>query len=159
MRLSNVNGASSINYNHFQLQQKFCEKNIDREQQLLNAINCACDVGVKNYQQILETAERLHYDSPCIQNETLLGISKLKEVKRSVDDANLDEELPENTQLVSQDEERFKNTMDFVQHYKETRKRMNWRGCHDILEKQTNVIHYETSEVLRTVYNRFKTSS
>jgi hypothetical protein len=52
-------------------------------------------VGVKHYQQILETAERLQYDSPCIQNEALLGISKLKEVKRLVDDVNLDEELPE----------------------------------------------------------------
>ncbi|KAK4520628.1 uncharacterized protein ATC70_006506 [Mucor velutinosus] len=143
----------------FSIATEVLRENIDREQQLLNVINCACDVGVKHYQQTLEIAERLQYDSPCIQNEALLGISKLKQVKRSADDAHIDEEEPENTQLVSQDEERFENTMDFVQRYKETRNRMNWRGCHDILKKQTNVIHYKTSEVLRTVYNRFKTRS
>ncbi|KAG2218893.1 hypothetical protein INT45_007620 [Circinella minor] len=141
------------------LHQEVLRKNIDREQQLLNAINCACDVGVKHYQQILETAERLQYDSPCIQDEALLGILKLKQVKRSVDDANLDEEVPENSQLVSQDEERFKNTMDFVKRYKETRNRMNWRGCHSILEKTTQRYPLQTSEVLRTVYNRFKARS
>ncbi|KAG1136905.1 hypothetical protein G6F37_010814 [Rhizopus arrhizus] len=112
----------------FSIATEVLRENIDREQQLLNAINCACDVG-------------------------------LKQVKRSADDASIDEEEPENTQLVSQDEERFENTMDFVQRYKETRNRMNWRGCHDMLKKQTNVIHYKTSEVLRTVYNRFKTRS
>ncbi|KAI8887894.1 hypothetical protein K501DRAFT_268510 [Backusella circina FSU 941] len=198
MRLSNVNGALSLNstfYSHlttpdpnlptnytgksvlqqqtsllennslenltirhlFSIATEVLRENIDREQQLLNAINCACDVGVKHYQQILEIAERLQYDSPCIQNEALLGISKLNQVKQSADHANIDEEEPENTQLVSQDEERFENTMDFVQRYKETRTRMNWRGCHDMLKKQTNVIHYKTSEVLRTVYSRFKT--
>lgn len=94
-------------------------------------------MGVKHYRQILEIAERLQYDSPCIQNEALLGISKLKQVKRSADNAKIDEEQePENTQLVSQDEERFENTIDFVQRYKETRNRMNWRGCHDMLKNK-----------------------
>jgi hypothetical protein len=75
----------------FSIATEVLRENIDREQQLLNAINCACDVGVKHYQQILEIAERLQYDSPYIQNETLLGISKLKQVKRSADDANINE--------------------------------------------------------------------
>lgn len=131
----------------------------DGDQQLLSAINCACDAGVKHYQQILNIAERLQYDSPSIQNEALLGISKLKQLKRSADDANIDEEQQEDTPFVSQDEERFENTMDFVRRYKETRNQMNWRGCHDMLKKQTNVFYYRTSEVLRTVSNRLKTSS
>ncbi|KAG2194329.1 hypothetical protein INT47_000256 [Mucor saturninus] len=143
----------------FSIATEVLRENIDREQQLLDTINCACDVGVKHYQQILEIAERLQYNSPCLQNEARLGIAKLKQVKRSAGDANIDEEEPENTQLVSQDEERFENTMDFVRRYRVTRNRMNWRGCHDMLKKQTNVIHYKTSEVLRTVYNRFKTRS
>ncbi|KAI7858104.1 hypothetical protein BDC45DRAFT_602715 [Circinella umbellata] len=49
---------SNINDNYFQLRHKPCEQ-ILREQQLLNGIKCACDVGVKHYQKILETPERL----------------------------------------------------------------------------------------------------
>ncbi|OAD73539.1 hypothetical protein PHYBLDRAFT_168883 [Phycomyces blakesleeanus NRRL 1555(-)] len=98
-------------------------------------------VHKKSYEKILiESNNYLMLSTVLVMWElditTLLGISKLKQVKRSADDANIDEEEPENTQLVSQDEERFKNTMDFFQRYKETRNRMNWRGCHDMLKKQ-----------------------
>lgn len=56
----------------FSIATEVLQKNIDREQQLLNAINCACDVGFKHYQQILETAERLQYDSPVFKTKLYL---------------------------------------------------------------------------------------
>lgn len=53
----------------------------------------------------------------------------------------------------------LKTPWKFVRRYKETRTRMNWRGCYDMLKKKSNVIQYKTSKVLYTAYNSFKTRS
>lgn len=48
----------------FSVATEVLRENIDREQQLLDTINCVCDVGVEHYQQILEIAEHLQLIPP-----------------------------------------------------------------------------------------------
>jgi hypothetical protein len=72
----------------------------------------------------------------------------------------VDAEEPSNDMTIdkSADEERYEDTMEFVEKYKSTRKRMNWHDCYAQLKQKTNVIKYKNAEVLRVQFNRFKKS-
>lgn len=124
---------------------------------MLEAINIICDVGVNHYQEVINIAKRLNYDSRHLFNEATSGKEKLLQMKQSFEEAEHDEESTAQISVnISQNEEKFKNTIDFVQQYKETRKGMNWHGCHNMLVTKKNVIHYRNSEVLRDMFNKSK---
>jgi hypothetical protein len=52
--------------------------------------------------------------------------------------------------------QRYDNTMEFVERYKASRRRMNWIHCYEQLKQNPDVIQYKNSEVLRNSYAKFK---
>ncbi|KAL7315852.1 hypothetical protein PS15m_005022 [Mucor circinelloides] len=136
-----------------QIAKDFLEQSIKRERELLDTI---CNVGIQHYERILNTAERMPYDSPSLQEEVVSGIQKLQQVKRRFEEMDTEEPSNDTTIGKSADKERYENTMEFVKKYKSTSKRMNWRDCYAQLEQKTDVIKYKNAEVLRVQYNRFK---
>jgi hypothetical protein len=72
----------------------------------------------------------LNTTSPFLQKEAVNGMEKLIVVKRRVEEVDTEESYNIiNTK--SNDEERYENTMNFVENYKSTRKRMTWRDSHN----------------------------
>ena len=144
----------------FQIARDALQQSIERETELLDAITSICDASIKHYEQILNTAERLQYDSPNIRQEVVCGMQKLQQVKRRFEEVDsLQEPTDQGNLATSADEERYQNTMEFVEKYKTTRKRMNWRDCHKQLTQKSNVIKYKNPEVLRVQFSRFKKSN
>ena len=141
------------------------QQSITREQELLDTIKVLCDSGTQSMGKILETTERLQYDSPIIHHEAQGHIKKLQTLKRQYEEVDSFEEK-ENTD-VSNDEKRFKNTMAFVDAYKLNLEKkskngkttMSWIDCYAKLKKEANVIHYKNSEVLRVQYSKYKKST
>jgi hypothetical protein len=83
----------------------------------------------------------MQYDSPSLHKEAFNGILKLKEVKRKFEE--VDNEEPYNIITTeSNDEERYPNTMKFVENYKSTRKRMSWYDCHAKIQQKTDIVKY-----------------
>lgn len=140
----------------FQIAKDFLKQSIKRETELLDTITSVCNIGIQHYERILNTAERMRYDSPSLQEEAVSGIQKLQQVKRRFEEVDTEEPSNDTTIGKSADEERYENTMKFVEKYKSTRKRMNWRDCYTQLKQKTDVIKYKNAEVLRVQYNRFK---
>jgi hypothetical protein len=54
----------------------------------LDVIISVCDANFKHYEQILDTAERLQYDSPNIRQEVICGMQKLQQVKRRFEEVD-----------------------------------------------------------------------
>lgn len=98
----------------------------------------------------------MQYDSPSLLEEAVSGIQKLQQVKRRFEEVDTEEPSNDTTIGKSADEERCENTMEFVEKYKSTRKRMNWRHCYAQLKQKIDVIKYKNAEVLRVQYSRFK---
>ncbi|CAO3696275.1 hypothetical protein G6F70_005193 [Rhizopus microsporus] len=96
----------------------------------------------------------MQYDSPALQNEAFAGIQKLKQIKRRFEEVDT-EKFPDSISTKSTDEEKYDKTMKFVENYKSSRKRMDWRNCHVQLQEKTDVIKYKNHEVLRVQYSRF----
>jgi hypothetical protein len=140
----------------FQIAKDFLEQSIKRETELLDTIKSICNIGIQHYERILNAAERMQHDSPSLQEEAVSGIQKLQQVKRRFEEVDTEEPSNDTTIGKSADEERYENTMEFVEKYKSTRKRMNWRDCYAQLKQKTDVIKYKNAEVLRVQYNRFQ---
>ncbi|KAI8977227.1 hypothetical protein BDF20DRAFT_820962, partial [Mycotypha africana] len=140
----------------FQIAKDFLEQSIKHETELLNTLISICNIGIQHYERILNTTERMQYDSPSLQEESVSGIQKLQQVKRLFEEVDTEEPSYDTTVGKSANEERYENTMRFVETYKSTRKRMNWRDCYAQLKQKTDVIKYKNAEVLRVQYNRFK---
>jgi hypothetical protein len=85
----------------------------------LDAITGVCDASIKHYEQILNTVERLRYDSPNIRQEVVCGMQKLQQVKRRFEEVDgLQEATDQGNLATSADEERYQNTMEYVEKYK-----------------------------------------
>ncbi|KAG1144952.1 hypothetical protein G6F38_005988 [Rhizopus arrhizus] len=135
-------------------------QSVERETELLDAITSVCDASIKHYEQILNTVESLRYDSPNIRQEVVCGMQKLQQFKRRFEEVDgLQEPIDQANLVTSADEERYQNTMEYVEKYKTTRKRMNWRDRHDQLRQKSNVIKYKNPEVLHVQFIRFKAIS
>ncbi|KAG1126590.1 hypothetical protein G6F42_007666 [Rhizopus arrhizus] len=64
---------------------------IKRETELLDTIISVCNIGIQHYERILNTAERMQYDSPSLQEEAVSGIQKLQQVKRRFEEVDTEE--------------------------------------------------------------------
>ncbi|KAI7858444.1 hypothetical protein BDC45DRAFT_554045 [Circinella umbellata] len=146
----------------FAILQTNLQQSINREQKLVNTIKVMCDPGMESLGKILDTAERLQYDSPAIHNEAQNHMKKLQTLKRQC--YELDKPEKKKDDDMCNDEKRFKNTIAFVDDYKlkldkknkKGKTTMSWVGCHAKLKNEPNVIQYKTSEVLRVQYTKHK---
>lgn len=77
---------------HYKIIIPSLKKTIDQEKRLLEAINIICDVGVNHYQEVINIAKRLNYDSRHLFNEATSGKEKLLQMKQSFEEAEHDEE-------------------------------------------------------------------
>ncbi|CDH60555.1 predicted protein [Lichtheimia corymbifera JMRC:FSU:9682] len=140
------------------------EQSISREQELLNTIKVLCDSGTKSMINILDTTERLQYDSPTLHNEAHNHIKKLETLKRQYQE--VDPYAKKANKDTSNDEQRFERTMAFVDDYKMKLDKkakngkgvMSWIDCHSKLNNEVDVIKYKNSEVLRVQYSKYKKS-
>lgn len=136
---------------------------------LLDTISSICASGISTFERILDTADRLQYDSPGVRSEAKEQIAKLSAIKRRHE--LIEEQTEDDSQgssSSSKDEVRFLNTMKYVDDFKEqlqskrTKKgkapAMNWIKCYNELKKQVNVIEYANSESLRSQYTKYKKS-
>ena len=148
----------------FAILQTNLQQSISREQEILDAIKVMCDAGIGLSGKILDTAERLQYDSPAIYNEAQNHMKKLQTLKRQYYEVDKPEKKKDDD--MSNGEERFKNTIAFVDDYKmkldkkskKGKATMSWVGCHAKLKNEANVIQYKISEVLRVQYTKHKRS-
>lgn len=85
---------------------------------LLDTITSVCNIDIQHYERILNTAERMQYDSPSLQEEAVSGIQKLQQVKRHFEEVDTEEPSNDTTIGKSADEERYENTMECVEKYK-----------------------------------------
>ena len=84
----------------------------------MDAIIGVCDASIKHYEQILNTVERLRYDSPNIRQEVVCGMQKLQQVKRRFEEVDgLQEPTDQGNLATSADEERYQDTMEYVEKY------------------------------------------
>lgn len=141
----------------FQIARDALQQSVERETELLDAIISVCDTSIKYYEQILNTVEHLQYDSPNVRQEVVCGMQKLQQVKRRFEEVDgLQEPTDQGNSATSADEERYQNTMKFVEKYKAMKKRMNWRDCCNQLTQKSNVIKYKNPEVLHVQFSKFK---
>ncbi|KAG1465368.1 hypothetical protein G6F46_000051 [Rhizopus delemar] len=169
--LINLASASSVSINIHELFQALSmfllnqltfardalQQSVERETELLDAIISVCDTSIRDYEQILNTVEHLQYDSLNVRQEVVCGMQKLQQVKRRFEEVDgLQEPTDQGNSATSADEERYQNTMKFVEKYKAMRKRMNWRDCYNQLTQKSNVIKYKNPEVLHIQFSKFK---
>ncbi|KAG1336466.1 hypothetical protein G6F62_006250 [Rhizopus arrhizus] len=109
---------------------------IKRETELLDTIISVCNIGIQHYERILNTAERMQYDSPSLQEEAVSGIQKLQQVKRRFEEVDTEEPSNDTT----------------IDHFALTDKQFAYNRYARILKK------YIKDEVLETNFKIWKKS-
>ncbi|KAI8065516.1 hypothetical protein BC940DRAFT_304299 [Gongronella butleri] len=152
----------------FGVLQRDMQLNISRERQLLGTIQAVVSSSTGSMLRILETADRLAYDSDVLRQEAQAHIAKMESLKRNFDNSDASTSNHQDDAL-SNDEIKSANTIKFVDEFKEKSKRtktgrnkkapmMNWTKCYEELNKQPNVTKYKNAEVLRVQYGKYKRS-
>ncbi|KAG1383416.1 hypothetical protein G6F60_001870 [Rhizopus arrhizus] len=97
---------------------KFLEK-----ETLMTRISEACDsLYLSDFKGFVSHSakcfERLRYDSPNIRQEVVCGMQKLQQIKRRFEEVDgLQEPTDQGNLATSADEERYQNTMEYVEKY------------------------------------------
>jgi t-SNARE complex subunit (syntaxin) len=88
-------------------------------------------------------------------------VSQIQNIQERIDNytsqtPDIQTEASASTINKTENEQRYDNTMEFVEQYKSTRSRMNWIDCYAQLQQKPNVMQYKNPEVLRVMFDKFK---
>lgn len=144
----------------YNIMEEMIREKVKREIQLLDALSAIYDSSVKQFNNIIDTSERLGYSSS-ITKDAEKGKDSIISVKRQLlaqNEGGTRQKIMRtgnkigNKKHEDYDEKRYIRTMQFVHMFKETRKKMDWKVCYKMVADKKDLIQYANPETLRVRY-------